>query len=142
MDRSYREQLKTGGFYPEADYESTVRDHFAHHGLSFDDIHLHRGYSTDPAIIEGLANARFEIVYVDGDHREAGARHDFRLYGAKVVPGGWLIADDAASDLPGTSFWKGYAEVTAALAALAPLGFVNVLNVGHNRIFQRSGPGA
>jgi len=138
IDSRYREQLKTGNFYAEENYEAIVRDHFHYHGLSFDDILLKRGYSTDPSLVASLEQAKFEIVYVDGDHREAGARFDFATYGAKVVPGGWLVADDAACDLPGTTFWKGYPEVTAALTELAPLGFVNVLNVGHNRVFQRS----
>ncbi|MFA6286230.1 MAG: class I SAM-dependent methyltransferase [Opitutaceae bacterium] len=139
LDRDYREQVKTGNFYVNEDYEAVVRAHFAHHGLSFDAVRLHRGYSTDPVILESMSDERFEIIYVDGDHREAGARHDFATFGAKVVPGGWLVADDAAADLPGTAFWKGYPEVTSALSELAPLGFVNVLNVGHNRVFQRIG---
>lgn len=137
LDANYREEVKTGNFYADEDYESIVRAHFAHHALSFDSIRLHRGYSTDPAVLAGLAAARFELIYVDGDHREAGARHDFATFGEKVVPGGWLVADDAGHDLPGNTFWKGYPEVTAALAELTPLGFVNVLNVGHNRVFQR-----
>ena len=138
LDARYREQVKTGNFYAAEDYEAIVRAHFAYHGLTFDAVHLHRGYSTDPVILSALAGSQFEIIYVDGDHREAGARHDFATFGAQVVPGGWLIADDAGSDLPGSTFWKGYPEVTHALSALAPLGFVNVLNVGHNRVFQRS----
>jgi len=137
LDRAYREQVKTGNFYAAEDYEAIVRAHFDHHRLSFDSVKLHRGYSTDPALLATLAEARYELIYVDGDHREAGARHDFTTFGAKVVPGGWLIADDASHDLPGTVFWKGYPEVTAALSELAPLGFVNVLNIGHNRIYQR-----
>lgn len=139
LDRAYREEVATGNFYPTEDYELIIRDHFKYHQLSFDTVKLHRGYSTDPALLANLVDARFEVIYVDGDHREAGARHDFATFGAKVVPGGWLIADDAAFDLPGTTFWKGYPQVTAALSELAPLGFVNVLNVGHNRVFQRSG---
>jgi len=137
VDRDYREQVKTGNFYAQEDYAAIVRGHFSHHGLAFDSVHLHRGYSTDPTLLASLADAQFELIYVDGDHREAGARHDFATFGQKVVPGGWLIADDAAHDLPGTTFWKGYPEVTAALSELGPLGFVNVFNVGHNRVFQR-----
>lgn len=139
LDRRYREHVKTGNFYAHEDYEAIIRSHFTFHGLSFDQVHLHRGYSTDPVLIEKLSTDRFELIYVDGDHREAGARHDFATFGAKVVPGGWLVADDAAHDLPGSAFWKGYPEVTAALSELSSLGFVNVLNVGHNRIFQRLG---
>jgi hypothetical protein len=137
LDANYREEVKTGNFYAEEDYEAIGRAHFARHGLSFDAVRLHRGYSTDPALLARLSAARYELIYVDGDHREAGARHDFATFGAKVVPGGWLVADDAGHDLPGETFWKGYPEVTTALSELAPLGFVNVLNVGHNRVFQR-----
>lgn len=141
FDRAYRQHALAGNHYAEEDYEAVVRAHFAHHRLSFEDVRLHRGYSTDPAVVAALDGQRFEIVYVDGDHREAGARHDFATYGAKVVPGGWLVADDASHDLPGTTFWKGYPQVTSALSELAPLGFVNVLNVGHNRVFERRSVG-
>jgi hypothetical protein len=140
LDANYREEVKTGNFYAKDDYEAIVRAHFVHHGLSFHSVRLHRGYSTDPVVLASLSEARFEIIYVDGDHREAGARHDFASFGAKVVPGGWLVADDAGHDLPGSTFWKGYPEVTSALSELTPLGFVNVLNVGHNRVFQRRLP--
>ncbi len=138
LDRGYRENFRTGNHYPAEDYESVVRQHYAWHDLNFDHVRLHRGYSTDPALLDALAGQDYEIIYVDGDHREAGARHDFRVFGAKVRPGGWLVADDAGYDLPGSGFWRGYPEVTAALAELTPLGFVNVLNVGHNRVFQRT----
>lgn len=138
LDAGYRENFRTGNHYADDDYETAVREHFRHHDLDFEKVRLHRGFSTDPGLKAQLETARFEILYVDGDHREAGARHDFREYGAKVVPGGWLVADDAGHDLPGNTFWKGYPEVTAALDELPALGFSNVLNVGHNRVFQRA----
>jgi hypothetical protein len=47
--------------------------------------------------------------------------------------------DDAAYGLPGTRFWKGYETVARACELLPGLGFTNVLNVGHNRVFERTG---
>lgn len=138
LDRKFRERAVNGDFYAEEDYARIVRGHFAHHGLSFDDVRLHRGYSTDPAILAALREETFHVVYVDGDHTFEGARHDFTVFGPKVVPGGWLVADDASCDLPGTSFWKGHPAVSAAVCGLPALGFKNVLNVGHNRIFERT----
>jgi hypothetical protein len=137
LDRNFREHVKVGNFHPEEDYDAIIREHFSHHQLSFDEIKLHRGYSTDAKLLAEISGNRFEIVYVDGDHREATARHDFAHFGAKVEPGGWLIADDAAADLPGSTFWKGFPEVTTALDELPRLGFVNIFNVGHNRVFER-----
>ncbi len=45
--------------------------------------------------------------------------------------------DDAGFHLPGTTFWKGYETVARACENLSELGFSNVLNVGHNRVFER-----
>jgi hypothetical protein len=87
-------------------------------------------------LLAQLAEQQFEIIYVDGDHTLAGARHDFQTFGPKVATGGWLIADDAGCDLPGTAFWKGHPAVTQAVAELPALGFKNVLNIGHNRVFE------
>lgn len=134
----FREQVASGNFYPAGDYAAIIRAHFRRHGLDFDRVTVHRGFSTDPALKAGLADARFEIIYVDGDHTYGGALHDFRHYGPKVVPGGWLVADDAGCELPGTVFWKGHDSVSRAAQALPDLGFTNVLNVGHNRVYERN----
>lgn len=137
LDRRFRERMRNGDFYAEADYEAIVRDHFRHHGLDFSAVQLHRGYSTDPGLLAQLRDATFHVIYVDGDHTYEGARHDFLTFGPKVVPGGWLVADDAAADLPGTAFWKGHPAVTRAAKVLPALGFRNVCNIGHNRVFER-----
>lgn len=137
LDPAFRASIDNGNFYEEADYEAIVRALFARYDLSFDRVRLHRGFSTDPKLLAGLADETFHVIYVDGDHTRAGAEHDFRTFGPKVVPGGWLIADDAACDVPGTVFWKGHRAVSDAVGVLAELGFTNVLNVGHNRIYQR-----
>lgn len=138
FDRKFRERVDNGDFYAADDYERVVRAHFGFHGLEFDRVTLHRGYSNDPALLAKLANETYHLVYVDGDHSFEGARHDFTTFGPKVVPGGWLIADDAGCDLPGTAFWKGHEAVSRAVAVLPNLGFTNVLNVGHNRVYERT----
>jgi len=140
LDRRFRERSDNGDFYAAEDYERIVRDHFGHHGLDFREITLHRGYSTDPALLAELRDESYHLIYVDGDHTLAGARHDFQTFAPKVVPGGWLVADDAGCDLPGAAFWKGHAAVSQAVRDLPALGFTNVLNVGHNRVYQRNLP--
>lgn len=134
----FREQVMSGNFYPADDYEAIIRTHFRRHDLEFDRVKVYRGFSTDAALKADLVQSRFEIIYVDGDHTYEGALHDFQHYGPKVVPGGWLVADDAGCGLPGTAFWKGHASVSRAAEVLPGLGFTNVLNVGHNRIYERT----
>lgn len=139
LSRRFREQIDNANYYADEDYAAIVRAHFTHHGLDFDQVRLHRGFSTDPLLLQRLAAETFHVVYVDGDHSYEGALHDFKTFAAKIPVGGWLIADDAGGDLPGTTFWKGHAAVTRAVQIMPTLGFKNVLNVGHNRIFERVG---
>ena len=138
LSARFREQVNNANFYTEEDYPAIVRAHFAHHALNFDCVKIHRGFSNDPKILNALAGESFHLVYVDGDHSYEGALHDFKTFSAKIPPGGWLVADDAGGDLPGTAFWKGHEAVTRAVRIMPSLGFVNVLNVGHNRIFERT----
>mgnify|MGYP001209487259 CR=1 FL=1 len=137
LDARYRERVRNGDFYAEEDYEAIVREHFRHHGVEFDSVRLFRGYSTDTALLTRMKDETFHIVYVDGDHTYAGARHDFLMFGPKVVPGGWLVADDAGAELPGSAFGKGHPSVSQAARELPALGFRNVFNIGHNRVYER-----
>jgi methyltransferase family protein len=134
----YRERVKSGDFYPNDDYEQIVRRLFSHFDLDFSTVRLARGYSTDPDVLATLSQEKFHLVYVDGDHTYEGASKDVLNFGPKVVPGGWLVMDDAGFDLPGSIFWKGYETVSRACALLPGLGFTNVLNVGHNRVFEKN----
>jgi len=137
LNSRFRERVKSGDFYAAEDYDAIVREHFSHHDVDFDAVRLVRGYSTDPAVLQAVTNDRFHIIYIDGDHTYAGASADVMNYASKVLPGGWLVMDDAAYDQPGTTFWKGYETVARACHLLPALGFRNVLNVGHNRVFER-----
>ena len=138
LDRRFKERLSSGDFYPAVDYEAIIRGHFCFHGLDFDAINLLRGYSTDAAVRKNAEALCLQVLYIDGDHTYEGARSDIEYYGPLVEIGGWLIMDDAAFDLPGTGYWKGYETVTRACQMLPDLGFTNILNVGHNRIFERT----
>ena len=137
FDARFREQIDSGNFYDDADYEKIIRTLFARFDVDFNRVTLLRDFSTSPAVLSALTSETFHLVYIDGDHTYEGALHDFRTFGPKVVVGGWLVADDAGTTLPGTAFWKGHAAVGRAAEILPTLGFKNVLNVGHNRVFER-----
>ena len=110
---------------------------FARFNLDFQSVRWIRGYSQDPAVLAAVAADQFHIVYIDGDHAYEAARTDIASYAPKIARGGWLVMDDASFDLPGKAFWKGYETVARACRQLPEMGFKNVLNVGHNRVFEK-----
>ena len=78
------------------------------------------------------------LLFIDGDHSYEVARSDIANFAPLVEPGGYIVIDDAATDLPGSGYFKGMKEVSRACRELERRSdFVNVLNVGHNRIFRR-----
>ncbi len=135
--RKYREQIKNGNFYGEENYREIIKQLFARFELPLEKINVFRGFSTDEEILRQTQHMKFEVVYVDGDHTFEGAMHDLRHFGPKVVRGGWMVVDDAGCSLPGSRFWKGHEAVSEAVEILPSLGFCNVLNVGHNRIYEK-----
>jgi hypothetical protein len=133
----FAEELKAGNFYPEENYHATIAQLFQTFDLDFDTVHFLRGYSNDPEILETLKEEQFSVIYVDGDHTFDGVESDIRNYASKLALGGFLVMDDASYYLPGTAFWKGHEPVSRACEIIPSLGLVNILNMGHNRIYQK-----
>jgi hypothetical protein len=138
FSRKIRKNMESANYYDQADYERIIEQLFRRFGLDFAAITLYRGYSGDAMIVKTVKERRYTIVYIDGDHSIEGAKRDFETFGPLVQKGGWLVADDASYFLPGATFWKGHESVSRVVELLPALGFKNVLNVGHNRIFERN----
>lgn len=138
LSAHYREEVDNGNFYPEEDYEAYIRALFTEFNLRWEDVILWRGCSNDPKLLARIpGTGALHLVYVDGDHTFDGTVSDIVNFAPRIAPGGWLVMDDASSDLPGTAFWKGHPAVSRACARLPALGFRNVINIGHNRVFER-----
>jgi GT2 family glycosyltransferase len=131
-----RELKRTQSYYPDSNYAADVHKIFRDFGLDTNNLTLLRGRSEDADIRRQVADRRFDIVYIDGDHRWSAVRADLTAYQILVRKGGYLIVDDAGSNLPGSQFWKGLPSVTKALSVIDKSRFENILNVGHNRIFK------
>jgi hypothetical protein len=140
LDPTFREQLRNGNFYAKDDYAEIIKRLFERFEVDYDAVKIYQGYSTDQRILDLIADQIFHIVYVDGDHTLKGALHDFKTFGSKVAIGGWLVADDAGCALPGAAFWKGHKAVSRAAEILPAIGFRNIINVGHNRIYEHVAP--
>jgi hypothetical protein len=134
----FKKLQEEGNAYPKEDYEEIIRSLFNQFKLSFDDIHMFRGYSNDETILASVRKESFDLIYVDGDHTYEGVLLDIRNFSGLLTKGGYLVMDDASWFLEGTKFWKGHKEVSRACEIIEGLGFRNVLNVGHNRIYEKT----
>jgi len=134
---AYRKQEKEGNVYRKENYEVIIEKLFSSFGLNFSSINLYKGYSNDTLILDSLKNKDFDLIYIDGDHSYEGVKKDILNFTPNLRKGGFLVMDDASWFLPGNVFWKGHEEVSKACSIIEGLGFKNVLNVGHNRIYQK-----
>ena len=135
--KKYRQDIQAGNFYESADYLLLINKLFSHFGLDFSKVNLVKGYSSDPAVLEKFSNTKLDLVYVDGDHSYQGSLSDINHFSDKINQGGFLVIDDASCNIPGTVFWKGHQSVSDACEMIDSDKFKNILNVGHNRVFQK-----
>jgi hypothetical protein len=132
----YRRLFKEANAYPDRDYLADCATIFNRFDLPFEAVHTIRGSSLDSTVHAQVAQTTFSVVYIDGDHRYAAVQSDIRRYATRLRSGGLLVMDDSACELPGT-FPKGLIQVSRAAQIIPSLGFQNVLNVAHNRIYVR-----
>jgi hypothetical protein len=137
VDAGYRSDVEDGNVYAEGAYLADCARIFAEFRLDFGRVETVRGLSTDANVLSALADRPFDLVYIDGDHSEAGAVHDVRAFAPHVTFGGFVVLDDASLALEMDLPYRGRPGPSKAAEYLPALGFHNVLNVGHNRVFQR-----
>jgi len=138
LQPSYQKSLDLGNLYDQGDYLEACKIIFRQFGLDFRNVTVFRGMSTDAEIYKRVEGRRFTAIYIDGDHSFEVVRQDLLTYSPLIEKGGLLIMDDASCDLPGEGYFKGYSAVSTAARIVPSLGFENVLNIGHNRIYRRN----
>jgi Methyltransferase domain len=134
---AFRQELAAGNFYPDEDYKLVVKSLFQAFDLSLSQTQFIEGYSNDAAVLDVARRQKYTLIYIDGDHTYEGATADIKDYSPLIEEGGFLVMDDASCNLPGNSFWKGHESVSRACEIIPTLGFKNILNVGHNRVYRR-----
>lgn len=142
FSRQYKAQKKAGSLYYDDDFFRQTMEIYEKFVGPFDAVHIHKGLSTSREIHQAVAGKNFKVIYIDGDHSFDAVKSDIAWYAPLVRSGGYLVMDDAGYFLPvekfaETSFYKGYESVARACEAIEDMGFSNVLNVGHNRVYRR-----
>jgi hypothetical protein len=134
---SIRRDFRDGNIHIQEDFVGHIDKMFKNSGLDLKEVNLIKGYSNNPDVVKQVADKTFDLVYIDGDHSYKVCKEDLDNYAVLIKPNGYLIMDDAANLIPGTKFFKGIEEVSRATEEIDPKIFKNILNVGHNRIFQK-----
>jgi hypothetical protein len=123
----------------KVDYLPDMIRHFDHFSLPHPT--LLKAYSTDPEAVALIRSRKWDCIYIDGNHDYEVVVADWQCCADSVRPGGCIVLDDsglgsgyrpprfATGGHPGPS--RVAAEIDRAL-------FTEILQVGHNRVFQRN----
>jgi hypothetical protein len=121
------------------DYLPDVLSHFDHFSLPHPT--LLRAYSTEPAAVTLIQSRKWDCIYIDGSHDYEVVASDWKLCADNVRPGGCIVLDDSGlstayrSPRFATGGHPGPSKVASEIDRYA---FTEILQVGHNRVFQRN----
>lgn len=130
--------LDSSGGHWESDYAADIK--LLHETFSLKQPGLIKGLSTnDEVFSQADSGGPYDIIYIDGGHDYATARHDVYKFSSLVKIGGYLVVDDCAHryKLP-EGYFRGIESVSKAVDELLPNEYyTEVFNVMHNRVFKR-----
>lgn len=87
--------------------EAVVRANLHYTGVLPDQVRLVQGYSTDAEVHTALADSKFGVIVVDGDHSAKGVKADLEWVEELAAPGGVVVIDDYDDRV-----WPGVKEAT------------------------------
>ena len=122
------------------DYYRDTLNNFDHFGLP--KPNLLKALSTDEQAINLVSSRSWDLIYIDGNHDYEVAKRDWDLCARNVTPGGLVVLDDAGittSYTPSILGTRGHPGPSRVAAEINPDAFKEILQVGHNRVFQRRG---
>jgi len=126
--------------YLKLDYYEDVNLNIDNFKLT--NISLHKGYSTDSDIISKVIESHcWDLIYIDGNHDYEVVLEDFNNCAQNLKKGGIVVLDDASlfTNYNSNSYSsKGhYGPSKVAEEISSNQQFVEILGVGHNRVFQK-----
>jgi hypothetical protein len=123
----------------DLDYFQDTLQNFEHFRLP--QPQLHRMSSTDPEAQRLIASKAWAMIYIDGNHDYEAVRKDWEVCARSVRPGGLIVLDDAGLGTayrPPISATAGISGPSQMAREIDRSQFPEVLQVGHNRIFQKT----
>jgi hypothetical protein len=122
----------------DIDYLEDTLANFEHFGLPRPE--LLKAFSTDAEARDRVWSRPWDLIYIDGNHDDEVVRADWELCAGQVRPGGMIVLDDSGlttSYEPPAFATKGHPGPSRLASELDRVRFEEVLQVGHNRVFQK-----
>src|ERR1043166_1008243 len=124
----------------DLDYYSDTLANFEHFHLP--PPKLLRAYSADPPALELIASRPWDIIYIDGGHDYDVVLSDWLACSKAVRAGGLMVMDDAALSTGFRAFRfaasRGLPGPSRVADEIDRTSFREILQVGHNRVFQKA----
>lgn len=123
----------------DLNYLDDTLAHFRCHDLP--DPELIKARSTDRQAVSVIDSTHWDMIYIDGNHDYEIAAADWRTCAAAVRPGGLIVLDDAGLETsyrPPRFATGGHPGPSRVAAEIDRSLFTEILQVGHNRVFQRN----
>jgi hypothetical protein len=121
----------------DVDYREDTLTHFEYFGLPKPT--LINAYSTDPEALSAIASRQWDMIYIDGNHDYDIVAKDWKACSNAIKPGGIIILDDSGlstSYQPPAFATGGHPGPSRLASEINPSQFQEILQVGHNRVFQ------
>jgi hypothetical protein len=123
----------------DVDYYQDTLANFEHFGLPHQT--LVRAYSSDSVAVQFIESKTWDMIYIDGNHDYEVAQKDWVVCSQQLKKGGVIVLDDAGL----TSAYKplkcvasgGHPGPSRLAQEIDRNRFCEVLQVGHNRVFQK-----
>ena len=122
----------------DIDYFEDTRSNFR--AFSLPEPELLTAYSTDGQSLEMIRSRSWDCVYIDGNHDYEVAAIDWFHSAEAVKTGGLVVLDDSALTTkfrPPRFATKGHPGPSGVAASIDRERFKEILQVGHNRVFQK-----
>jgi hypothetical protein len=121
------------------DYYADVLSNFSY--FSLDLPHLHRGFSTDPEMVNIIESNIWDMIFIDGSHDYEVVKNDFKVCASTLTDGGIIVLDDSAlytGFVPPAYSTAGHPGPSILANEIVDANeFKEILSVGHNRVFQK-----
>lgn len=125
-------------YQTRVDYLQDTQSNFRTFALPAPD--LLRAYSTDQIAIKRINQVKWDAIYIDGNHDYEIAKADWSACSASINTGGLIILDDSAlatAYRPPRFATAGHPGPSKLATEIDRAEFCEILQVGHNRVFQR-----